>query len=111
MKKRKVVYSTRPDAAVNRPAPPKKVVSAPPNTQTIRVWLDKKRRRGKKVSVARGFQLSAEDMKVLQKSLKKLCGAGGTVKGNEIEIQGDHRDKIIAELSKLGYKVKRAGGS
>ena len=110
MKKRKVVYSTRPDAAVNRPAPSKRVVSAPPSAQTIRVWLDRKRRRGKTVSVARGFQLSAEDMKALQKSLKKLCGAGGTVKGNEIEIQGDHRDKIIAELSKLGYNVKRAGG-
>ncbi len=110
MKKRKVVYSTRPDAAVNRPAPPKKVVSAPPAAQTIRVWLDRKRRRGKTVSVARGFQLSAEDMKALQKSLKKLCGAGGTVKGDEIEIQGDHREKIIAELSRLGFKVKRAGG-
>jgi len=109
-KKQKLVYSTRADASVNRSAEPQRAVSVPPAAQTIRVWLDKKRRRGKAVSVARGFQLSPIDMRALQKSLKKLCGAGGTVKGDEIEIQGDHRDKIVTELGRLGYAVKKAGG-
>ena len=46
----------------------------------------------------------------LAAKLKSLCGTGGTVKDRKIEIQGDQRDRITAELEKLGYKVKRAGG-
>jgi len=46
----------------------------------------------------------------LAQQLKKLCGSGGTVKDGTIEIQGDHRDKVQAKLTEMGYKVKRAGG-
>jgi translation initiation factor 1 len=46
----------------------------------------------------------------LSKSLKKSCGAGGAVKDRTIEIQGDHREKVVAVLVKLGYKAKLAGG-
>ena len=46
----------------------------------------------------------------LATELKRRCGAGGTVKGGVIEIQGDHRDLLVAELTKRGYTVKRAGG-
>ncbi len=108
-KKPKLVYSTRPDAKLFDKTP-HPVKSLAPSAQTIRVMLDKKRRRGKTVTVAAGFQLSPADLKALQKTLKQLCGAGGTAKENEIEIQGNHRDKIMAKLTALGYKVKRVGG-
>lgn len=108
-KKPKLVYSTRPDAKLFDKTPPP-IKSLAPSAQTIRVMIDKKRRRGKTVTVAAGFQLSPTDLKTLQKTLKQLCGAGGTAKENEIEIQGNHRDKIMAKLTALGYKVKRVGG-
>ena len=46
----------------------------------------------------------------LAKKLKAQCGAGGTYKDGQIEIQGDHREKIKAFLEKQGFKVKLAGG-
>jgi translation initiation factor 1 len=46
----------------------------------------------------------------LAQQIKKLCGSGGTVKDGNIEIQGDHCDKVMTKLITLGYKVKRAGG-
>jgi translation initiation factor 1 len=49
-------------------------------------------------------------MKKLAKRLKQVCGSGGTIKENIIEIQGEHREKIAEELKKMGYKVKIAGG-
>jgi len=108
-KKPKLVYSTRPDAKIfDKTQPP--IKSLTPAAQTIRVMVDKKRRRGKTVTVAAGFQLSPANLKTLQKTLKQLCGAGGTAKENEIEIQGNHRAKIMSKLTELGYKVKRVGG-
>ena len=74
--------------------------------QTIRVVLDKKRRAGKSVTVASGFQHTAESLAALAQTLKKKCGSGGTAKDSEIEIQGDHVERIKAELTKLGYRVR-----
>jgi translation initiation factor 1 len=54
--------------------------------------------------------LGSEDLESLAARLKKLCGAGGAVKDGSIEIQGEHRDRLVAELHKLGYKAKRSGG-
>jgi translation initiation factor 1 len=67
-------------------------------------------RAGKGVSVVHGLPLGAEELEELAGRLKKLCGAGGAVKGSVIEIQGDHRDRLVAELEKLGYDAKRSGG-
>lgn len=109
-KKSKLVYSTRGNANIGETGKRERTTSEKPIAQTIRVSVDKKRRRGKTVTVAAGFRLTPADLKALQKSLKQFCGAGGTAKTGEIEIQGDHRDKIIAKLTQLGYKVKRVGG-
>lgn len=77
-----------------------------PAKQTIRVAVDRKRRAGKTVTVASGFQLTSDTLATVAQTLKKKCGSGGTVKDGEIEIQGDHVAKIGDELRKLGYKVK-----
>jgi translation initiation factor 1 len=77
-----------------------------PAKQTIRVAVDKKRRAGKTVTVASGFQHTNESLAALAQTLKKKCGSGGTAKDAEIEIQGDHVAKIGDELRKLGYRVK-----
>ncbi len=106
----RLVYSTRSEANLSQPKPRGPGRSLPPQQQTIRVMLDKKKRKGKIVTVAAGFQLSAPDLKALEKRLKQDCGAGGTGKADSIEVQGNHRDKIMAKLSSLGYKVKRVGG-
>ena len=79
---------------------------AEPAKQTIRVTLDRKRRAGKTVTVASGFHHTPETLASVAQTLKKKCGSGGTAKDGEIEIQGDHVAKIVAELAKLGYKVK-----
>ena len=54
--------------------------------------------------------LDNDGVRELATLLKQRCGTGGTVKGGRIEIQGDQRERIVAELEKLGYKVKRVGG-
>lgn len=74
--------------------------------QTIRVVVDKKRRAGKTMTVATGFQHKPETLATLAAALKKRCGAGGTAKGAEIEIQGDHVATLTAELTKRGYRVR-----
>jgi translation initiation factor 1 len=81
-------------------------VDADAARQTIRVTLDKKRRAGKTVTVASGFQHTADTLVAVAQTLKKRCGSGGTAKDAEIEIQGDHLARVKAELEKLGYRVK-----
>ena len=86
------------------------VKSLPSNQQTVYLHRDSKGRGGKAVTLIKKLVLSGEDMKELAKKLKQLCGSGGTVKDGVIEIQGEHREKIAEELTKMGYKVKIAGG-
>ena len=81
-------------------------VDADISKQTIRVALDKKRRAGKTVTVASGFQHTAETLASVAQTLKKRCGSGGTAKDAEIEIQGDHVTRVKSELEKLGYRVR-----
>lgn len=79
---------------------------ADPSKQTIRVATDKKRRAGKTVTVASGFQHTPDALAAIAQTLKKKCGSGGTAKDAEIEIQGDHVARVAEELRKLGYRVK-----
>lgn len=87
-----------------------KVVSLPAAKQTAYLHRASKGRRGGTVTLIRKLVLSEEDLKDLAKKLKQLCGSGGTVKDGEIEIQGEHRERIAEALQKMGYKVKIAGG-
>jgi translation initiation factor 1 len=74
----------------------------------VRVMRDRKQRGGKTVTVVMG--LPQDVLTTLGQQFKKLCGSGGTIKEDNIEIQGDHCEKVMAKLTDLGYKVKRAGG-
>lgn len=84
--------------------------SRPAAEQRVRVGREVAGRGGKAVSVISGLVLDENAMAELATRLKKLCGAGGAVKDGSIEIQGDHRDRLVAELLKLGYPARRSGG-
>lgn len=60
--------------------------------------------------MARGIPLAADALAALGKQLRSACGAGGTVKDGTVEVQGDHRETVIAALQRQGYTVKRTGG-
>lgn len=76
----------------------------------VRVGRETKGRRGKGVTLITGVPLAGEGLAALAKELKQRCGTGGTVRDGVIEIQGDHRDRLVEELQGRGYRVKRAGG-
>jgi len=76
----------------------------------VRLQRETKGRKGKGVTLITGVPLPPEELKQLAKRLKQMCGTGGTVKDGVIEVQGDHRELLLAELQKLGWKVKLAGG-
>jgi translation initiation factor 1 len=76
----------------------------------VRVSRDKKGRRGKTMTMVTGLPGGPAALAEIATTLKRLCGSGGTVSGDVVEIQGDHRDRIAAKLTDLGHKVKLAGG-
>lgn len=76
----------------------------------VRVSRETQGRKGKGVTVVAGLGLATAELQALATHLKKRCGSGGTVAQDRIEIQGDHRDAIVLELTARGLKVKRAGG-
>jgi translation initiation factor 1 len=82
----------------------------PATAAVVRVGRETKGRKGKGVTVVTGVPLAGAALDELGSRLKRLCGSGGTVKDGVIEIQGDHRDALVAELSKQGWNVKRSGG-
>ncbi len=84
--------------------------AVPAGDGIVRVSRETKGRKGKGVTLVTGVLLDEDGLQKLATELKRRCGAGGTVKGSTIEIQGDHRDLLVGELTRRGYTVKRAGG-
>lgn len=82
----------------------------PDSDGIVRIRRETKGRKGKGVTTVSGFGLPDSELKTLAKQLKQKCSTGGTVKDGVIEIQGDHRETLKAELEKLGHRVKLAGG-
>jgi len=76
----------------------------------VRVSRETKGRKGSGVTLITGLPLAEPELNALAKQLKQRCGSGGTVKTGVIEIQGDQRDMVLAELIRLGYQAKKAGG-
>ncbi len=102
------VYSTesgriKQNSPAHKPAPQK-------SDGFVRLRREVKGRGGGTVIVISGIPLAAPGIRELAGALKKKCGCGGTVKDGIIEIQGDHRDTLSAELQARGFKVKLAGG-
>jgi translation initiation factor 1 len=87
------------------PAPPPEAPRIPPEKQTARLAVEK-RAKGKMVTVVRGLPAVGNDLAGLLAALKNSCGAGGSLDGETLEIQGDHRERIRAVLEKQGFRVK-----
>ena len=103
-----MVYSTNPDFEYKTDEVAEAETLAP-ERQDLRVWLDRKHRGGKTVTLVKGFVGSEADLAELGRMLKSKCGVGGSAKDGEIIIQGDHRDRVVELLLKAGYKCKKAG--
>ncbi|WP_353186282.1 translation initiation factor [Parapedobacter lycopersici] len=105
-----VVYSTDETFAYQQEEEGNLRETLPKNQQQLRVLLDKKMRGGKIVTLVRGFIGTAADLSALGKQLKQKCGVGGSVKDDEIIIQGDFRQRVLDILIAEGYRAKQAGG-
>jgi len=80
------------------------------NDGTVRIRREVKGRKGKTVTAVFGLPLNDKKLQQLAKTLKRLCGSGGTVKDGVIIIQGDHRETLLKEIKQQGYTVKLSGG-
>ena len=103
----RIVYSTGIGRIKEAPA---KAAAPPRGDGVVRVRRETGGRGGKTVTAIHGVPAGGDALEKLAGELKRLCGTGGTVKDGVIEIQGDHRDKIVAALELRGYTVKLAGG-
>ncbi len=82
----------------------------PQGDGVVRVGRETQRRGGKVVTVIRGVPLTGDPLAALGKRLRTACGAGGTLKDGVLELQGDHRERVIEWLKQEGWVVKPAGG-
>ncbi|MEZ4935781.1 MAG: translation initiation factor [Saprospiraceae bacterium] len=104
------VFSTNPDFQFT-PEEEEQVEDLANDQQPLKIWIDRKQRKGKEVTLITGFVGGEDSLKDLAKELKTKCGVGGSVKDGEIILQGNHRDKVLAYLLDQGYKkAKKAGG-
>ncbi len=107
----RLVYSTDPEPEPEQSPPVLPRNPAAPfavqGTQPVRVRLDRKGRKGKTVSIIAGVKSPDVGKRALAKHLKDKLGCGGAVKGADIEIQGDQRERLVALLNELGYRAKQ----
>jgi translation initiation factor 1 len=101
-----IVYSTNQDFAYTNQANHESETLVPAK-QNLRVLMDNSGRSGKQVTLITGFIGTTSDLEALTKLLKTKCGVGGSAKEGEILIQGDAREKIVAILTKEGYKARK----
>jgi translation initiation factor 1 len=104
-----VVYSTNPNFSYEFEQTDD-IQTLSPQQQRLYVSLDRKQRAGKEVTLIEGFVGAEEDLKDLGKILKSKCGVGGSVKDNEILIQGNFKQKIFDLLVKEGYSQTKQKG-
>jgi len=104
MRKNKTVYSTNPDWRSKNEREEQPQIT---KQGTVYLQRQSKGRGGKTVTVIKGL---AGDLKSWKKELQQLCGAGGTVKDDVVEIQGDHRQKIAEYLNTKNIKTRLSGG-
>jgi len=98
-----IIYSTNPDFKYDNEI--EITETLPPSEQHLKVTIDRKQRKGKTVTLIKGFIGSSEDLKELEKKLKTACGVGGSSKDGVIIIQGNMLQKVKASLKELGYGV------
>ena len=103
-----VVYSTNPDFRYETDGEPE-AETLPPQRQDLRVWLDRKQRAGKVVTLVKGFVGRDEDLQALARLLKTKCGVGGAAKQGEIPIPGEHRGRNGEKTHRSGDRRKKAG--
>jgi|SRR5882672_5961836 len=89
---------------------PARALPGHPADGWVRVSRETKGRKGKGVTLVSGLRMAPEQLEELCRALKQRCGAGGGVKAGIIEVQGDHREVVLAELQARGFKAKLAGG-
>lgn len=116
----RTVYSTEsPVQRREAPSSGEPEMSLPPSAQSPRVRRERGGRGGKMVTVVAPLILARPEAEALLASWKRMCGGGGTLKPGrtpdgspafELEVQGDHADRLLAELVRAGYKAKRSGG-
>jgi translation initiation factor 1 len=104
-----IVYSTNPDLINQNDNTEDEIITLPPQQQNLTILLDKKQRAGKSVTLIKGYIGKQIDLEELGKFLKIKCGVGGSIKDQEIIIQGDFRHKISQLLIDKNYKVKISG--
>ncbi len=108
-KRHNIVYSTNPEANFDLPEENEEE-TLPPEKQNLRVSISKKGRKGKTVTIVSNFSGNTESLENLGKELKTKCGVGGSVKDQEIILQGDKRNLVVEFLQSKGYNAKKSGG-
>lgn len=116
----RTVYSTESSVARKEtPGRGEPRESLPPSSQSPRVRRERGGRGGKTVTVVGPLALARPEAEALLASWKRMCGGGGALKEGttpdgapafELEVQGDHADRLLAELVQAGYKAKKSGG-